>query len=319
MRASRLLSIQILLQLRGQQTAEALAEEFEVSVRTIYRDIDALSAAGIPVYADRGPGGGFALLDGYRTRLTGLASAESEALLMIGLLDQARALGLGDAAKSARDKLLAALPLGSAREASRIAARFHLDPLDWYRTAEPAPHLPVLARAVLDQAQVAINYESWAGQRDRFVNPLGLVIKAGSWYLVGAVGDDIRTYKVANIRSLVAHNTPFERPEGFDLASHWSQSLERFERSLRPLAARIRLSETGCARLARQGAFAADALAVAIPDSCQGWVIIDLPIESLEQAALMLLGIGPEVEIVAPDTLRALMHDLAGEIVALAA
>src|SRR6185295_10620801 len=127
MRASRLLSILILLQVRLRLTAEALAEEFEVSVRTIYRDIDALSAAGIPVYGDRGPGGGFRLLDGYRTRLTGLAPDEAEAMMMIGLPGPAAALGLASAATRAKGKLLAALPASGGEDAGRMAQRFHLD------------------------------------------------------------------------------------------------------------------------------------------------------------------------------------------------
>ena len=130
MRASRLLSMLILLQLRGRLTADVLAAEFEVSLRTIYRDIDHLSAAGIPVYADRGPGGGFRLLEGYRTKLTGLTAMEAEALALAGLPGPAADLGLGAALGAGRLKLLAAMPAGMREGAGRIGERFHLDPLE---------------------------------------------------------------------------------------------------------------------------------------------------------------------------------------------
>lgn len=314
MRASRLLSILILLQLRVRVTADALASEFEVSVRTIYRDIDALSAAGIPVFGDRGPGGGFQLLDGYRTRLTGLASDEAEAMLLIGLPGPAAALGLGAAAGRARGKLLAALtPEGSAG-ADRISGRFHLDPVDWYRSADPVTFLPSLTRAVLDQLPVAMRYESWTGLRDRVVDPLGLVLKGGSWYLVARVGGDLRTYKVANIKSLVVQDEKFERPAGFDLAAHWAAALTRFEAELRGETAVILATSLGQKRLSALGAYAVDAAAKAVPADAHGWSRLSLPFETVEQAALTLLGIGPEVRVVAPAVLRQRVHQLAGEI-----
>jgi predicted DNA-binding transcriptional regulator YafY len=149
------MSILILLQLRTRLTAESLAEEFEVSVRTIYRDIDELSAAGIPVQSDRGPNGGFKLMSGYQTKLTGLASSEAEAVFMIGMPEAAAELGMGTAATEAGRKLLASLPPALSADAGRIGTRFHLDPIDWYQRAEPVPHLPALARAVLDQQLVS--------------------------------------------------------------------------------------------------------------------------------------------------------------------
>src|SRR3954468_8478197 len=144
MRASRLLSILLLLQTRGRMTAQALADEFETSVRTIYRDIDQLSAAGVPVYADRGRAGGFQLMEGYRTQLTGLSSAEAETLFLAGLPGPAAQLGLGDAMAQAQLKLLAALPAEGRQGAARVASRFHLDPIGWFRSAEHADVLPSL-------------------------------------------------------------------------------------------------------------------------------------------------------------------------------
>jgi predicted DNA-binding transcriptional regulator YafY len=308
MRASRLLSILILLQLRARVTADALADEFEVSKRTIYRDMDELSAAGIPVYADRGPGGGFALLDGYRTKLTGLASDEAEAMLMIGLPGPADAIGLGNAAGRARMKLLAALPAGN--DAGRIGARFHFDTTDWYQAADAAPHLPAIARAVLDQQQVAIRYESWKGERDWLIDPLGLVLKGGHWYCAARAGARMMTLRVSNMLSLQVTDAVFERPADFDLPHWWAAQLARFEAELRPITALLRATPEGRKRLAKCGAYAAQAVA---GDGFE----IHFPIENVEQAALLLLGMGAEVEVMEPLALRHRMRELAGQIGAL--
>ncbi len=315
MRASRLLSILILLQVRVRLTAEALAEEFGVSVRTIYRDIDGLSAAGIPIYGDRGPGGGFQLLDGYRTRLTGLATDEAQALFMIGLPGPAAALGLGPAAARARTKVLASLSPSLGEDAGRIGARFHLDPIDWYRAPEPVDHLPALARAVLDARLVAMRYESWRSIRDWQVEPLGLVLKAGAWYVVARGGKSVRIFKVSKILELVVKETSFERPPDFDLPAYWSAELERFESTLRPRKASLRASPVGLKRLSRLGAYAAQAVKESAAPDAEGWARLLLPIESVDQAAFALLGLGPEVEVLEPaalrDRLRQLAHDVA--------
>lgn len=315
MRASRLLSILMLLQLRERLTAEALAAEFEVSVRTIYRDIDRLAEAGVPVYADRGPGGGFRLVDGYRTRLTGLASDEAEALFMIGLPGPAAALGMGPAASNAGRKMLAALPRASGDTAGRMGARFHLDPVDWYRDDEPLRQLPAIARAVLDQTVLAMRYDSWRGVRERMVEPLGLVLKAGAWYLVARSDGVARIYKVANILRFDVRETTFERPQDFDLGAWWSAETARFEAGLRPGVAELRATVTGLKRLAQIGAYAQRAVQAADAADGDGWSRLSLPIETIDHAALMLLGIGPEIVVLAPDALRVRLGELAAEVV----
>ncbi|MFA6113689.1 MAG: WYL domain-containing protein [Sphingomonas sp.] len=319
MRASRLLSILILLQLRGRMTAEALAEEFEVSIRTVYRDVDALSAAGVPVYGDRGPGGGFQLLDGYRTRLTGLAADEAEAMFMIGMPGPAAALGLGAAAARAGGKLLAALSPPVGEGAGRIGTRFHLDPVDWYHADEAVPFLPAIARAVLDQQAIEMTYESWSGLRDWRVEPLGLVLKAGAWYLVATARRGVQTFRVSNIRTQQVTEDRFERPADFDLSSWWAASLERFETELRPARASIRLSALGRRRLAELGAYAAEAVAAAGAPDENGWAIVSLPIETADKAALTLLGLGPEVRVIEPVELRDSLRDLAEQVMGMTA
>lgn len=329
MRANRLLSILLLLQLRLRVTADALAREFEVSPRTIYRDMDELSAAGIPIYADRGPGGGFQLLDGFQTRLTGLAHAEAEAMLMTGLPGPADELGLGAAAAQARRKLLASLPAALQGPAQRIGTRFHLDPVDWYRQREAVPELPALARAVLDQRRVAMTYRSWRTTRGWLVEPLGLVLKGGHWYLVAQPAADApaesgaasaktapepRIFKVASIEQCTVQDGTFARPEPFDLAGWWAAALERFERELRPLTATLQVTAAGCAALAELGAFAATAVAASAAANDSGTRVVDLPIESIERGALLLLGLGAEVTVLAPATLRQQLHTLALDV-----
>jgi predicted DNA-binding transcriptional regulator YafY len=313
MLADRLLSILMLLQLRERVTAETLAAEFEVSVRTIYRDIDKLAAAGVPVYADRGPGGGFRLIDGYRTKLTGLAADEAEALLMAGLPGPAAALGLGAAAARAGRKLLVALPPGSCESAGRIATRFHLDTVDWYCADEALPQLPTVARAVFDQRQLQMTYESWTGVRDWRVEPLGLVLKAGAWYLVAHGHGKHRIFKVANIRAYAVCDEGFDRPADFDLAAWWAEDTARFVAGLRPGIAELRLTALGLKRLSQAGAYAQSAIAVATHD-VDGSARVSLPIEHIEQAALLLLGIGAELEVIAPLALRERLRALALEV-----
>lgn len=314
MRASRLLAILILLQLRVRLTAQALADEFEVSVRTIYRDIDQLSAAGVPVYADRGPGGGFQLLDGWRTQLTGLAGDEAEAMPLIGLAGPAAALGLTGAVKRAQGKLLAALPDTHRTRAGLLAERFHLDPLDWYREEHRVEHLPALVRAVLDQRAIAISYESWTATRGHRLDPLGLVMKGGAWYLVAR--SRLRrhpppaTFKAGNIRALTVLDERFERPANFDLAASWRAQLAGFAERLRPLTARLSATAEGARKLAELGDFAAAAVRQA-----GGGAEIALPIESIDQAAALVLGLAGEVEALAPPALRARIAELAAAAV----
>ena len=314
MRASRLLSILILLQLRGRLTADALAREFEVSVRTIYRDIDALSAAGIPLYGDSGPNGGYQLLDGYRTRLTGLGLDEAEALFLIGLPQLAGSLGLGTAAARARDKVLAALPGTTGDEAARIAARFHLDTGDWYRSMRPVPYLPAVARAVLDRRAATMTYRSWRARRDWRVEPWGVVLKAGHWYLVAFGHGKPRIFTVADIESFEAGDEAVTIPHAFDLAAWWGAETARFEERLRPGRARIRASRLGIERLRLLGHFAGTAIAAAPPPGPDGWTEILLPVEVTSAAAPMLLGIGPELDILDPPELREAVRDLAAQV-----
>ncbi len=309
MRASRLLSILILLQLKGRASATDLAREFEVSVRTIYRDIDQLSAAGVPVYAERGRAGGFALLDGYRTRLTGFTPAEAEALLLAGVGDAAADLGIGAEAAAAQLKMLASLPRDSGASALAIAARFHLDPAPWYARTETIPCLPRLADAVWRAKRVRIRYDSWNGVVTRDVDPLGLVLKGGVWYLVAAAKSagkppTPRTYRASNIASLKIRDQTFKRPARFNLAKYWAAWARDFETRLFSARATVRLTEEGMRMLRAAHPIAAEAASAAKP-AANGWRKADIPLEEGAHGVRLLLSLGAEAEVIAPKALRA--------------
>jgi predicted DNA-binding transcriptional regulator YafY len=321
MRASRLLSILLLLQTRGRMTAEALAAEFEVSVRTIYRDIDQLSAAGAPVYADRGRSGGFQLMDGYRTRLTGLTDAEAETLFLGGLSGPAAQMGFSGAVTTMQLKLLAALPPERQAAAERLAGRFHLDPVGWYQNVDEAERLPAIAQAVWTSRRIAVRYESWKGEVTRELEPLGLILKGGLWYLAARPVEgrrhELRTYRVSNILDLTVKDETFERPADFDLADWWSGTSRRFEAEIFTGTARLRLSKAGRRRLARLGVEQARIADEADAASGDGWAEVVVPIESVEHAATDFLRLGAEAEVLSPPDLRAEMRESAGRLTAL--
>jgi len=313
MRASRLLSILMVLQTRGRVTAEALAAEFEVSVRTIYRDIEELSAADVPVYADRGPNGGFQLLDGYRTKLTGLSPAEAETLFLAGLPGPAAELGLADVLTAAQLKLTAALPERARATANRVAARFHLDPVGWFRSADEARLLPAIAKAVWNETCLDIRYNRrGAGSLIRKLQPLGLVLKAGIWYLVARVKEQPRTYRVSNILEMSVRDECFERPKDFDLVGFWTMSSRAYEVGLYRSEAVLRVSPSGMPKLDLLGSVIAQAAAeTAAPSDRHGWVRVVIPIESIEQAAADLLRLGIDAEVLEPPELRSRIAETA--------
>jgi predicted DNA-binding transcriptional regulator YafY len=305
-RASRLLSILLLLQTRGRLTARELADELEVSVRTVYRDVEALSAAGVPVYADRGASGGYQLIEGYRTQLTGLTAGEAEALFLSGLPSHAAQLGLGTVLAAAQLKLKAALPPELRDRAERLRERFHLDAPGWFREPAPPVHLETVANAVWHQRALRIGYERWdASAVDRTIEPLGLVLKGTNWYVVARGGSRINAYRVDRIHAVEVLDDTFERPPGFDLAGFWAEWARRLEATLYRGTAVVRLSPRAVELLGLSGPVATRALkeSAAEPDA-EGWVRVTLPIESIEHATRDLLRYGADAEILKPAELR---------------
>jgi predicted DNA-binding transcriptional regulator YafY len=231
-RADRLISTLLLLQVHGRLTARELAERLEISERTVLRDMDALSAAGVPVVADRGPGGGWRLIDGYQTKLTGLTAAEIQTLFFAHPPQLLAALGLGPAAEVARLKLQAALPAASRKQAERASRSILIDPRGWHESHCIAS-LPVLLDALWRGRRVRFLYDRALGETvERLADPLGLVARGSVWYLVASKGDELRTYRVSRIRQAILDERESVRPDGFDLAAYWDTSTAEFRERL---------------------------------------------------------------------------------------
>jgi predicted DNA-binding transcriptional regulator YafY len=321
MRSSRLLSILLLLQTRRQLTARELATELEVSLRTIYRDVEALAAAGVPVYADQGRAGGYRLVDGYRTKLTGLTEGEAAALFMVGMPGPAAALGLTEQTSAAELKLLAALGPDQRDRAGRLKNRFHLDMPAWYREAEDSPHLAAIAEAVLHDRRIKVLYRRWEAPREveRTLEPYGLVLKNGSWYVVAATPGGVRTYRVSNILELTPTDEEFTRPAEFDLGRHWQDHLDQFEQRRFTSEAVVRISAPLVARLSDLSAtllLKAIADTGAEPDE-DGSITVAVPIESIGNAATQFVRYGDRLEVLDPPELRAELSQLARSLVSL--
>jgi predicted DNA-binding transcriptional regulator YafY len=309
MRAGRLVSLLLLLQTRGRMTARELADALEVSIRTVYRDVESLGAAGVPVYADRGPAGGYQLLDGYRTRLTGLTGDEAGTLFLAGVPGPAAELGLGSMLAAAELKLRASLPGELADRADRVRDRFHLDAPGWFRGDEPTPFLSTVAEAVWSSRMLAVRYRRWKAPREvtRTLNPLGVVLKAGRWYLVAATEERTTAYRVANILEAEVLDQPASRPEVFDLAAWWAEWTERYERSVYTATATVRMTEAALRRMAYvfPPEMSRVARETAGPPDATGWLTTTVPIESVRHGHIELLKLGAEAEVLDPPELRA--------------
>lgn len=287
MKASRLVALLLHLQQHRSTTAAALAGELEVSVRTIYRDVAALQVAGVPIWTEAGRGGGIRLLDGWTGRLDGIALDEAGALFLAGTVAQA--------------EVLATLPRDLASRAGRIRERFHVDAPDWFTPDEPVPHLATVAEGVWSGRRLDLRYV----EAERRVDPLGLVLKAGRWYLVALHQGSPRTYRVGRISAAKVLDEPATRPDGFDLAAHWDASAAEFDRAIRRSEVTVRVSPRGLRLLPR---------AVTLPgpvdageQDAEGWHTITVPVETDEVAAHQLLSLGADVEVLDPPAVRRML------------
>jgi predicted DNA-binding transcriptional regulator YafY len=297
MRASRLVQLLLLLQARGRTTAAVLATELEVSERTIHRDVDALSAAGVPIYAERGPRGGIQLVDGYRTRLTGLTGDEAEALFLSGLPGPAAELGLGTVVTAARLKVMAALPTELRARASRLVERFHLDASGWFQASESVPHLGTLADGVWESRRLQITYRRGETDVERVIEPLG-----------------IRTYRARRFVAVNDTGETFVRPPDFDLAAHWNESIAAYERDTPRVSVTVRVARRSLPALADLVGERALREAEEL-DEPGGWHRLRLLVDWPHEVPGRLVALGGDLEILDPPEMRERALALAREVV----
>jgi predicted DNA-binding transcriptional regulator YafY len=302
MRASRLVTFLLVLQTRGQLSAMEIAERLEVSERTVQRDAQALAAAGVPIVSVRGPAGGYRLERGYRTKLTGLDAAEAEALFV----GPAAELGLGRELAAARLKLLASLPEELQERAGRAARLFHVDMRGWFREEDRVPHLPVIAGALWRGRRLDMRYREGATVVTRRLDPLGLVLKAGVWYLLARRRREERVYRVSRIVSAKERAEPFVRPVDFDLAAAWARRSEAFERNRMQIEVLVRVP-SGQIRYLRRARI--------VEEGDRPTVIAQF--DGLDQAFYSLMAYGPDAEVFAPPELRRRIAAAAARTVAL--
>lgn len=317
MRADRLLSLMLLLQTRRQMTAEELAEELEVSKRTIYRDIEALSVAGVPVYANGGPGGGYALLDNYRTTLTGLNEAEIRALFMLTIPGPLSDLGVSQQLKAAILKLTSSFTGDHYEHADYLRQRLHLDAASWFQTDAPVPHLKTVQEAAWQDRQLVLAYRRRNDTvSERTISPYGLVAKASIWYLVAATDQGMRVYRVSRIEAVQMTQTHFARPPDFDLAQFWTDWVSGYQASLPKYPVTLRIGPDLIPVLPYILGDEVRSLVAHAPPDAEGWRVVDYTFERMEEAQTYVLAMGASVDVIAPEELRSSVLKLATDVVA---
>lgn len=312
MRADRLISLVLLLQTRGKATAAALAEALEVSRRTILRDIEALSIAGVPVITEGGHGGGIALDEGYRTSLTGLKESEIRSLFVAGNAALLKDIGLGEAAESSLLKLMAALPAAHQSAVEKLRQRVYIDPLWWWHESAPLPFWDALQTAVYEDKRIHVTYENHAREFvERVLEPYSLVAKSSTWYLAAKRDGEMRTYRVSRLHRVIVLDERFERDSGFDLAAYWQAHLAQFAAGVDTYGFTLRVDP---ARLnfvrwlipGRNEVLAEDA---------DGWLTMRLHVETPELAEMLVFGLGAQAEIVEPAALKSRVREAAQAII----
>lgn len=307
MRADRLIRLMMVLNQRGRLTAQALARELEVSRRTIYRDLDALTIAGVPVYSEGGPGGGIWLDENYRVSLTGLNEGELQSLFIARAAGPLAELGLGQAMDDALLKLFAALPSLHHQQIERFRAGIYLDPGGWWPGDETsATYLQTLQMAVFQQLEVQMLYERNNGERlRRCVQPYGLVAKADAWYLVAAhstEGEEAwRTYRLSRIVALTLGEESFERAAGFDLRQYWHAHAADFIRGVEIVECTLRVRAT---RLQFLRLYLSGGMTIEPVEADAEWLRVTIRVGEPEAAVMIATGLGADAEILAPDSLR---------------
>lgn len=301
MRADRLLALMLLLQTRGKLTAKVLAEELGVSRRTILRDVDALSLAGVPIFAEGGHDGGIALDEQYRTTLTGLHTPEVQTLYIASNAAVLRDVGLGEAAERLLLKLLAALPAVHQPTVDHIRQRLMIDAAWWWRDAQPPPFWDDLQLAVYEDRRIETIYERYDGHVvERVLEPYSLVSKSSLWYLVAQREGDLRTYRVARFHRVRLLPERFMRRPDFDLQTYWQEHLQEFIESFSEYRCTLRIHPERVAfvKWLAPGRWEA----VGAPDNA-GWITLRLMLDSALMAKMLVFGLGSFAEVLDPPEL----------------
>ena len=317
MRADRLIAILMLLQTRGQMSARKLADELEVSERTIYRDITALSTSGVPVYASRGPGGGVRLVEEYRTTLTGLTTDETRALFTLSIPAPLTQLGMGETFKGALLKLSASLPDARRADEVRTRQRILLDSSWWFQSEQQVPCLETLQQALWQdrRLRIRVRWDFFNTEFEQVAEPYGLVAKANVWYFVYGRGGSPHVTRVSQILEAELLPEVFVRPHAFQLEAFWESWCRDYE-SQPPFCARVRVSPEVLPLLEEYvGERARGELVRSHISGETGWVTLDLPFDSFIAARSRLLGLGRAVEVLEPEALRKSLIDFAEQIV----
>lgn len=315
MRADRLLSMLLLLQVHRRITARELAKRLEVSERTIYRDMEALSVAGIPISAERGTGGGIVLAEAFRTNLTGLSSSEIQALFLGRPTHLLNDLGLHQASEAALIKLQAVLPSMYRQSAEYVRQRIYVDVAGWQRPGEEQlVFLPLLQEAIWQERKVALTYQRGESRVERVLDPLGLVAKGRTWYLVAAVDGEQRTYRISRIQQAEMLEEACSRPLDFDLAGYWQRSSADFVANIPRYVVNVRMTQRARERVIHSGRFI-QCEQIGAPDA-DGWMLARLLFEIPDEACGYLLSFGAEMEILEPQEMREQVISLARSLVA---
>jgi predicted DNA-binding transcriptional regulator YafY len=316
MRADRLLSLLMLLETHGKMTAHQLAKELEVSERTIYRDIIALSSSGVPVYTEDGPGGGISLIEDYKTDLTGLNADEVRALAMLNIPEPLVKLGVGRELKAALLKLSASLPSTSRADETRTRQRIHLDASWWFEPEEPIPHLQTIQQALFQGHRLHLTWRDFHTHVEQTLDPYGLVAKSNTWYLVAGGKDHTRVLRVSRIIEVQMLDETFEYPQEFNLPVFWKSWCEDFKKSRCVFSVTARISPELIQSLPYVFDEHADSILAqaGVPDD-RGRVTLTLPFDSFEAARARILSWGRAVEVLEPLSLRMSVADFAQQIV----
>ncbi|WP_017473101.1 helix-turn-helix transcriptional regulator [Amphibacillus jilinensis] len=310
MRADRLITILLLLQNRGKITTKDLAKELEVTERTIHRDMEALSAASIPVVADRGKTGGWRLLEQYRTNLTGLKDNEIRSLFISPSVDLLNDLGLTKDWDEARQKLLASIPSIFQKNAGDVWERIHIDTSTWRQSTNKIESFKTLQQAIWDEKKLQMKYEKANGEIiEREVEPIGLVAKGSTWYLIASANGDFRSYKASRVQSATIASETFSRPADFDLAHYWRESTQRFIKSLPKYEVDVEISPSTIQRIKFTGRFV-QVLKIDSPLE-NDWIPAKLSFDTEQEAKEYILGFGNQIRIIQPKALKQSIYDMA--------